>query len=247
MKREQKIQLIRDERVLLESAINQLIQDKIKHIPIASPTLMPYGWRKAGKGRTVWRIIEEVISQTLEKHAHEYGFKWVIPASSEVGVYDFQFELMPEITSYVNIKSAVVNGRVNKDDISKAVGLIDFLEENVDSPLYIATFLISFTDEMTIKLEQCIVCPTTWIPDIYVNPSNNGNLQSSKYKNTDELVERTHEEFLADLKEENRIAKLGGRTKLKKHITKQLQEGKTYEEIGEMVQLSKSQLQEMVN
>ncbi len=162
-------------------------------------------------------------------------------------MYDFQFELMPEITSYVNIKSAVVNGRVNKDDISKAVGLIDFLEENVDSPLYIATFLISFTDEMTIKLEQCIVCPTTWIPDIYVNPSNNGNLQSSKYKNTDELVERTHEEFLADLKEENRIAKLGGRTKLKKHITKQLQEGKTYEEIGEMVQLSKSQLQEMVN
>ena len=35
---------------------------------------MPYGWRKAAKGRTVWRIVEEVISQGLEFQAKELGF-----------------------------------------------------------------------------------------------------------------------------------------------------------------------------
>ncbi len=35
---------------------------------------MPFGWRKAAKGRIVWRIIEEVISQNLETHAKELGF-----------------------------------------------------------------------------------------------------------------------------------------------------------------------------
>ena len=94
----------------------------------------------------------------------------------------------------------------NKDDISKAVGLIDFYNENPTANLYVATFVISFKPNMTIGLEKCIVFPTAWIPDVYVNPSNNGNLQSSMYKHLESAVKRTPAEFLECLIKENEIA-----------------------------------------
>ncbi|WP_062351232.1 hypothetical protein [Bacillus kwashiorkori] len=246
MNRELLINNIAKERQVLEENINKLVHDKIKHIPIANNQLMPYGWRKAAKGRTVWRIIEEVISQNLEKYAQDYGFQSVIPADSEVGVYDFEFQLKSGSKSFVNIKSAVIDGKVNKDDISKAIGLIEFLENNPTSNLYIATFLIRFTEEMTVELVECIVFPTTWIPDVYVNPSNNGNLQSSKYKNLDEMVFRTNGEFLEILKEENRVAKLGGRTKLQKEIKKRIKNGETKKQIAQTIGLSLEQINEML-
>lgn len=93
-----------------------------------------------------------------------------------------------------------------KDDISKANGLIKFYQENPDVNLYIATFVISFRDDMTIGLEKCIVFPTAWIKDVYVNPSNNGNLQSSHYKNLDSAVKRTPAEFLKELISANNVA-----------------------------------------
>ena len=57
---------VENERRILEDKLNTLIMN-IGDIPIASPKIMPYGWRKAAKGRTVWRIVEEVISQGLER------------------------------------------------------------------------------------------------------------------------------------------------------------------------------------
>ena len=59
---------------------------------------------------------------------------------------------------------------------------------------------------MTIGLEKCIVFPTAWIPDVYVNPSNNGNLQSSKYKDLAGAIRRTPQEFLKCLTEANEVA-----------------------------------------
>lgn len=53
-------QMIEFERSYLEDRLNLLIHN-IGDIPIASNRIMPYGWRKAAKGRTVWRIVEEVI------------------------------------------------------------------------------------------------------------------------------------------------------------------------------------------
>ena len=78
------------ERKYLESKLLELIKE-IGNIPIANKKIMPFGWRKAAKGRTVWRIVEEVISQNLESKSKELGFDSVHPASSEVGVYDFKF------------------------------------------------------------------------------------------------------------------------------------------------------------
>ena len=193
------------ERSYLEQTLNSLIQ-QIGPIPIANPKLMPYGWRKSAKGRTVWRIVEEVISQGLEFYGEHLGFDLVRAADSEVGVYDFKFRCGGKMEAYVNIKSSVMGGRVNKDDISKAEGLIDFYHRNPNANLYIATFEISFRDDMTIGLERCVVFPTAWIPDVYVNPSNNGNLQSSKYKDLSLAVKRTPAEFLGCLIEANRVA-----------------------------------------
>lgn len=193
------------ERKYLECKLNTLIKN-IGDIPIANTTIMPYGWRKAAKGRTVWRIVEEVISQGLESQAKQLGFDSVHPADSEVGVYDFRFCYDGNKESYVNIKSSVKGGRTNKDDISKAEGLIDFYNHNPNANLYVATFVISFKPNMTIGLEKCIVFPTAWIPDVYVNPSNNGNLQSSKYKQLESVVKRTPAEFLQCLIEENEVA-----------------------------------------
>lgn len=193
------------ERQYLEEKLTALIRS-IGDIPVATPAMMPYGWRKAAKGRTVWRIVEEIISQGLESRARDLGFDEVYPASSEVGVYDFRFRYGGGRESYVNIKSSVKGSRTNKDDISKAVSLIDFYRRNPKANLYIATFVICFHPNMTIGLEKCIVFPTAWIPDVYVNPSNNGNLQSSKYKELDAAVKRTPEEFLACLVRANAVA-----------------------------------------
>lgn len=215
--RNDQIILVEKERKYLEDKLNMLINN-IGEIPIANTKIMPYGWRKAAKGRTVWRIVEEVISQGLESQASTLGFDSVHPADSEVGVYDFRFCYDGNKESYVNIKSSVKGGRTNKDDISKAEGLIDFYNNHPNANLYVATFVISFKENMTIGLEQCIVFPTAWIPDIYVNPSNNGNLQSSLYKKIEKAIKRTPQEFLLELKNENEIAIRKKKSKKKRSI-----------------------------
>lgn len=195
------IENVKHNRNELEVILRSLLK-KIGRIQIGSKEQFPFGWRKAAKGRTVWRILEEAINQNLEKYIGELGFNSITPATSEVGVYDFSLILNNDEKIYVNIKSAVKGGRKNKDDISKAYSLVNFFSENINYELYIASFEISFSDNMYINFENCYVMPIMWLPDIYVNPSNNGNLQSSKYKEINEATERTNEQFLEELNEE---------------------------------------------
>lgn len=185
---------IEQERIFLEEVLKKLIKE-IGPIPIANNRIMPYGWRKAAKGRTVWRIIEEIISQNLEKKGKELGFQKVVASESEVSCYDFKFVLGDVKSSYVNIKSSVLNGKINKDDISKALQLKVFFEENPKSNLFVATFIIDFKENMTIDIVDCVVFPIFWIPDVYVNPSNNGNLQSANCKFINKAIKRTKKEF----------------------------------------------------
>lgn len=213
--RSKKIDEIESERNYLEKALNKLVK-KIEKIPIANKSLMPYGWGKAAKGRSVWRIIEEVINQNLEKNREKLKFDEVEHASSEVGVYDFKFCYEGHKESYVNIKSAVSNGKSNKDDISKAKGLLDFYKSNPEANLYVATFVLKFDKNMYVCIEKCIVYPTCWIPDVYVNPSNNANLQSSKYKDLSTIVKRTPSEFVKELSKQIQIAAEKKRKKRKK-------------------------------
>jgi hypothetical protein len=113
MTNEEQYAFVEQERETLEDKLNGLIKN-LGDIPIANKKLMPYGWRKAAKGRTVWRIVEEVISQGLESRFAELGFDSVHAAPSEVSVYDFKFCYDGHRESYVNIKSSVKGERTKK-------------------------------------------------------------------------------------------------------------------------------------
>ena len=192
-------------RLKLQKSFQQLL-DKIGPIQIGTPQQFPYGWRKAEKGRTVWRIIEEILIQNLENAYSEFGLSIVEPSASEVSVYDVvcQFQNSPRL--YLNIKSSVEGGKKNKDDISKAQGLSEFYEEDCQRQFFIATCFIRFNSDMTISLTQVSIFPIAWIPDVYVNPSNNGNLQSAYYKDIKFAQKRTNAEFIPLLRTAIQVA-----------------------------------------
>tara|TARA_Y100000748_G_scaffold303790_1_gene310206 strand:+ start:234 stop:854 length:621 start_codon:yes stop_codon:yes gene_type:complete len=191
---------------MLQESMSSLIKD-IGVIKIGTKELFPYGWRKAAKGRTVWRLVEEVIVQNLEKNPSKYGLQNVKPATSEVSVYDLELSFKDiKQPIFINIKSSVRNARKNKDDISKAVGLIDFLKNNPKSLIFVITIELDFSENMEILLSNSFVMPTVWLPDVYVNPSNNGNLQSSKYKELETAIQRNNEQFLVELIKAKEIA-----------------------------------------
>lgn len=201
-------------RAKLQHSCDLLIES-IGPIQIGSPEQFPYGWRKSAKGRTVWRIVEEVITQNLEKYHKEYMIDEVHPSDSEVSVHDMKCIFGNE-SVFINIKSAVVGGKRQKDDISKAEGLKTFYEENPNKHFFIATFFIKFNYDMTIEITKAVIFPVVWISDIYINPSNNGNLQSAYYKDLSEAVYRTNVEFLPLFEEAYNIALIKKAEKAKK-------------------------------
>lgn len=81
------IEEIEDLRSKLQTSCDLLV-NSIGSIQIGKESQFPYGWRKAAKGRTVWRIVEEVITQNLEKYHLKFKIDNVIPSESEVSVYD---------------------------------------------------------------------------------------------------------------------------------------------------------------
>ncbi len=179
----------------LQECLDTLVS-KIGKIQIGTKEQFPLGWRKAAKGRTVWRILEELITQNLEKYYDELDIVSITTSDSEITIHDFAIVFKDEtIPVYVNIKSAVLGGKVQKDDISKGVGLQKFYEADINRDFFVATFFINFNEDMSIEIIKCTVFPIAWIPDIYINPSNNGNLQSSKYKNIEDAVKRSTSEF----------------------------------------------------
>lgn len=194
-------------RTELENALNKLIS-AIGSIQIGSSEQFPYGWRKAAKGRTVWRILEELINQNLEDKHKSYGLSNMEASESEVSVFDFKIQISNTSRPvFVNIKSSVKGAKSNKDDISKATGLKGFYDIDLENEIFIATFVIDFKEDMTIQIESCHVMPIAWLPDIYVNPSNNGNLQSAKYKNLDQAIKRTNQQFIAELDKEIEVSR----------------------------------------
>lgn len=186
---------IEELRVGLQESFDLLV-DKISKIQIGTKEQFPFGWRKAAKGRTVWRILEELITQNLEQYHTDFKLKSIVTSESEVSVYDFECKIEGnDCPIFINIKSAVLGGKKNKDDISKAVGLREFYATDITKNFFIGTFFIKFNDDMTIEIDHATVFPLAWIKDIYVNPSNNGNLQSAYYKDINDAVKRSNSDF----------------------------------------------------
>ena len=125
----------------LQASLSKLV-GLIGKIQIEAKEQFPYGWGNAAKGRTVWRILEEVIIQNIKKSHSELGITSITPSDSEVSIHDLLVELDGKaIPIYVNIKSAVLGGKTQKDDISKGAGLLKFYDEDVDRHFFIGTFL----------------------------------------------------------------------------------------------------------
>jgi hypothetical protein len=194
----------------------QLLSSAIGKITIGNKKQFPLGWRNAAKGRTVWRIIEEIVIQNLQVDAINFNLSNVDFADSEVAVYDFKCQIKGS-PIYVNIKSSLLEGSSNKDDISKPQGLKTFFEDDMSRNLFIATFFIKFNEgeEMSVEIDSVKIFPIVWLSDIYINPSNNGNLQSSKYKEITDATQRTNDEFLKLLTAEMKVAEKKKKAKRK--------------------------------
>ena len=76
----------------LQTSLSKLIK-LIGKIQIGTKAQFPDGWGNAAKGRTVWRILEEVIIQNIKKHHKKLGIKSITPSASEVSIHDFIVEL----------------------------------------------------------------------------------------------------------------------------------------------------------
>lgn len=210
------IDQIEELRVGLQESFDLLVA-KINKIQIGTKEQFPFGWRKAAKGRTVWRILEELITQNLEQYHKEFKLQSITPSDSEVSVFDFECKIVGNNTPiFINIKSAVLGGRTNKDDISKGVGLKEFYDEDINKNFFVGTFFLSFNEDMTIEIVKAVVFPIAWIPDIYVNPSNNGNLQSAKYKKLEDAEKRSNAEFYPLFIEALEVAKEKKKSKANK-------------------------------
>ena len=185
----------------LERVLRRLVGE-VGFIRIGDERQFPFGWRKAAKGRTVWRLVEETVSQTLEANAEEFGLDEFRPSVGEVSIYDFSYS-KDRTPVFINVKSAVAGRAPSKDDISKARLIRTFFATHPDCVFLIATIEIGFSEKpFGLNLTNAYVVPLTWLPDIYVNPSNNGNLQSSRYKDIAGMVHRTNTEFIIELERE---------------------------------------------
>lgn len=208
---ESEIERIERAHAEIKRAVEGVIRD-LGALKIGTGKQFPYGWRKAGKGRTVWRLVEEVIVQGLESRADDLNLDSVTPAASEVGVFDVAVGLQdPNMTCYINIKAAANSGKMQRDDVSKAKSLEEFYVQNPRDQLFLATIYLDFSsnnEDLRVEFVRCAVIPMAWIPDIYVNPSNNGNLQSSKYRDPSSAIKRTNEGFLKELRSAMSIAEL---------------------------------------
>lgn len=107
---------------------------------------------------------------------------------------------------YLNFKAAVAGKQTMKGDISKAESIVKFFNADVNRQLFIVTFGIVFHASMAIEIKTCLVTPITWLPDIYVNPSNNGNLQCRQPATLAGATKRTNSLFLTTLKSAMKIA-----------------------------------------
>ena len=197
----------------LQASLNKLCQ-KIGRIQIGTKNQFPDGWGKAAKGRTVWRIVEEAINQNLKKNGNDLGFSKVRPSTAEASIFDVEVALKNDARIlYLNFKAAVAGKQTKKGDISKAESIVKFFDAGVNRQLFIVTFGIDFHANMAIEIKTCLVTPITWLPDIYVNPSNNGNLQCSQPSTLSGATKRKNPQFLATLKSAMKTAATKRKTK----------------------------------
>lgn len=174
----------------LKGAFSDLVGE-IGNFDVVDSKLLPNGFKP--HTRSISWIAEQVILQQAKAKAKKLGFKDIIFSEKDTDVFDCI--VLPEDGGkiYVNVKVTNIDGKHNKNDISAAERLYNFLIDHNDGPLFYVVMGIQFKNtKVLFSKEQVLVFSPVLLPEIYVNPKN-AKLQA--YYDAPP-VERTTQDFL---------------------------------------------------
>lgn len=187
MKNENKIKDIIE---FLSTAFTKLVKD-IEKFEIVGNKLLPFGFKP--HTRSISWIAEQVILQQAKIKAKELGFKDVIFSKQDTDVFDCIIIDKSNRKIFVNVKITNIDGRHNKNDISAAERLYNFLIDSDELGLFYVVLGIKFDNtKVEFSKDQIFVFNPISLPDVYVNPKN-AKLQA--YYDAKPIT-RTKREFL---------------------------------------------------
>jgi len=176
--------------VFLKKTFSDLVEE-IRSFNVVDSKLLPYGFKP--HTRSISWIAEQVILQQAKAKAGKLGFKDVIFSGKDTDVFDCIVLPKDGGKIYVNVKVTNIDGKHNKNDISAAERLYNFLIDHDDGSLFYVVMGIQFKNTKVIfSKEQVLVFSPVLLPEIYVN-SKNAKLQA--YYDAPP-VERTTLDFL---------------------------------------------------
>lgn len=174
----------------LDKSFSKLIEE-IKGFEVVGNKLLPYGFKP--HTRSISWIAEQVILQQAKVKSKKLGFKKVKFAEKDTEVFDCIITSNNNQKIFVNVKVTNVDGKRNKNDISAAEKLYNFLIDHDDLGVFYVVIGIKFKNtKVKFIKDKIFTFNPIWFPDIYVNPSNS-KLQA--YYDT-KPVERTKKKFI---------------------------------------------------
>jgi hypothetical protein len=181
---------IKDIIKFLSTAFTKLVEE-IKEFEVARDGLLPFGFKP--HTRSISWIAEQVVLQQAKIKAKKLGFKDIIFSKQDTDVFDCIIIDNSSRKIFVNVKVTNIEGRHNKNDISAAEKLYNFLVNSDELGLFYVVLGIKFENtKVKFIKDQIFTFNPICLPDIYVNPKN-AKLQA--YYDA-EPVKRTKKEFL---------------------------------------------------
>ena len=167
------------------------LSTEVNSFEVVNSALLPYGFKP--HTRSISWIAEQVILQQAKVKAKNLSFKDVILSHKDTDVFDCIIFSKKGRKIYINVKVTNIDGKHNKNDISAAEKLYNFLIDHKDGILFYVVLGIQFKNTKVIfPKDKISVFSPILLPEIYINPKN-AKLQA--YYDAPP-VERTIAEFL---------------------------------------------------
>jgi len=193
---------IKDIIKFLDNIFTKLV-GKIKEFEVVNSQLLPFGFKP--HTRSISWIAEQVILQQAKIKRKELGIKDITFSKRDIDVFDCIITDNLDRKIYVNVKVTNIEGRHNKNDISAAERLYNFLINSDELGVFYVVLGIKFENtKVKFITDQIFTFNPICLPDIYVNPKN-AKLQA--YYDA-KAVERTKKEFLDLLYEASQKKKI---------------------------------------
>jgi len=181
---------IKDIIKFLDNVFTKLVS-KIKEFEVVNSRLLPFGFKP--HTRSISWIAEQVILQQAKVKRKEIGIKDITFSKRDTDVFDCIITDSLDRKIYVNVKVTNIEGRHNKNDISAAERLYNFLINNDELGVFYVVLGIKFENtKVKFIKDRIFTFNPIYLPDIYVNPKN-AKLQAYYDAKT---IKRTKKEFL---------------------------------------------------